>query len=93
MTADTRIRWRCRRGMREMDVILERFLESEAGYRTLDAEGRERFEAMLDLSDQLLYNWIIGSESVPDATLRGLSRHIRDTAFPDSAPSGGQALP
>lgn len=59
MQADTaRLRWRCRRGTREMDLLLLRFLEQ--GYPRLSAGEQSLFDALLDEADPDLYAWITG---------------------------------
>ncbi len=54
-----RLRWRCRRGIREMDLLLERFLLDH--YPHLSADHRSSFEAMLDEADLDIYAWIVGT--------------------------------
>ena len=44
-----RLRWRCRRGMRELDVLLERYLRDR--WPTAPAERRAAFRAFLELPD------------------------------------------
>jgi len=59
MQADTaRLRWRCRRGTREMDLLLLRFLER--GYPQLSARDQSLFGDLLDEADPDLYAWITG---------------------------------
>ena len=53
-----RLRWRCRRGTREMDLLLLRFLEQD--YSRLDAREQSLFGSLLDESDPDLYAWITG---------------------------------
>lgn len=53
-----RLRWRCRRGTREMDLLLMRFLEQ--GYPYLSASDQSLFGALLDEADPDLYAWITG---------------------------------
>ena len=57
------LRWRCRRGTRELDVLLERFLE--AGYCELDASGRENFEHLLAVEDDRLIDWLLTGRDQP----------------------------
>jgi len=70
--------WKCRRGMREMDILLERFLAR--GYDTLDAPQQRAFERLLDLPDQDILTWL-WDEAEPaglgDETLEGVIRHMR----------------
>lgn len=52
-----RLRWRCRRGIKEMDVLLERFLRRS--YPSLAADEQELFEKLLEEADLDLYGWIM----------------------------------
>ncbi len=53
-----RVRWRCRRGMLELDIILSRFVERQ--YAGLDEAGRGAFDALLDMPDAELWDMIAG---------------------------------
>jgi antitoxin CptB len=57
------IRWRCRRGMKELDVMLERFLA--CGFRGLDARQKAAFGELLDALDPDLFAWLTGN-ATPD---------------------------
>lgn len=61
-----RLRWRCRRGARELDLLLLRFLERD--YPHLGAREQSLFGALLDEADPDLYAWITGQSepSNPD---------------------------
>lgn len=61
-----RIRWQCRRGMLELDLVLARFLERH--YAGLDEQQREAFKALLNCSDTELWEVVSGQfEVVPGA--------------------------
>jgi antitoxin CptB len=49
----SRLRWRCRRGMLELDLLLQPFLEN--GYGELDESEQKLFLALLELPDQELF--------------------------------------
>ncbi len=53
-----RIRWRCRRGMLELDIVLGRFVERH--YAGLDEAGCVAFDALLDMPDAELWDMITG---------------------------------
>jgi antitoxin CptB len=53
-----RIRWRCRRGLLELDIVLARFLDRRFG--ELDAAGREVFNELLDEADNDLLDLALG---------------------------------
>ena len=58
-----RVRWRCRRGMLEMDILLGRFVEQR--YVQLDEQQREAFDELLELTDTDLWD-LIRSEKEPE---------------------------
>ncbi len=55
-----RLRWRCRRGLLELDIVLGRFVEH--GYAGLDDAQKIEFDILLDLPDNTLWDRIIGKE-------------------------------
>ncbi len=61
MTPDSasfeRLRWRCRRGLLELDIVLGRFIEHYAG---LDARQQAAFDSLLDMPDTQLWDMIGG---------------------------------
>lgn len=60
-----RLRWRCRRGMRELDVLLEAWLDARGP--ALSDEELETFQRFLDTSDMDLQAWLT-RRSRPDET-------------------------
>jgi antitoxin CptB len=69
-----KLRWRCRRGMKELDVLLSRYLEEE--YRDATPEHKQAFRLLLDSQDPLLHAYFLGRESPPDAVLSSLIERI-----------------
>ena len=53
-----RMRWRCRRGLLELDIVLGRFVERH--YAGLDEAGRQAFDVLLDMPDNPLWDMIAG---------------------------------
>jgi antitoxin CptB len=49
-----RLAWRCRRGMLELDIVLQRFIAQHFNHLTLDE--LQAFDAMLDMSDNDLWS-------------------------------------
>ena len=70
-----RLRWRCRRGMRELDQLLTRWLDRE--WTAASDSRREVFLRLLDSEDDRLWRWFLGHETAPDAALDSLIQHIR----------------
>ena len=55
-------KWKCRRGLRELDLLIRRY--SEAKLDSLSKEEFEMFNSILDLEDQALYDFIFKNESL-----------------------------
>ena len=54
----SRLRWRCRRGMRELDQLLGWYLDER--YEKVDDVGKAAFSTLLDKQDPQLWNWLSG---------------------------------
>ena len=50
-----RVRWRCRRGMLELDLILSRYLE--ARFDAMTEVQREAFQSLLEYPDNDIWDW------------------------------------
>ncbi len=70
-----RLRWRCRRGMRELDQLLERWLDRE--WRQSPTRERAVFLALLDTEDDTLWRWFLGHEAPADVEIAALVERIR----------------
>lgn len=62
-----RLRWRCRRGMRELDVLLTRYLDLQ--YEQATEQSRRDFGYLLEQEDDQLWNWLLGRSSPDDPRL------------------------
>ncbi|MDO8414432.1 MAG: succinate dehydrogenase assembly factor 2 [Gallionellaceae bacterium] len=58
-----RMRWRCRRGLLELDIVLGRFIEQH--YAHLDEAQRLAFDTLLDMPDTALWDMIAGRDLMP----------------------------
>ena len=56
-----RVRWRSRRGLLELDIVLGRFIESY--YLQLNESEQQAFEELLDMPDNPLWDMIAGRQS------------------------------
>ena len=74
-----RLRWRCRRGMRELDQLLERWLERE--WRQSPDALRGDFRRLLDSEDDRLWKWFLGHERPDDDALDALVQRIRSLPY------------
>jgi antitoxin CptB len=71
----SRLRWRCRRGLLENDLILARFMDARSE-RLTDAE-ETAMGRLLDLPDGALWDLLSGRAETDDATLRPLVSELR----------------
>ena len=63
-----RVRWRCRRGLLELDIVLGRFIEQR--YPALDDEQCVVFDELLDYPDTELWDLITGKKEPTHARQR-----------------------
>ncbi|KRT56593.1 FAD assembly factor SdhE [endosymbiont of Ridgeia piscesae] len=61
-----RLRWQCRRGMLELDLLLMGFLDQH--YLQLDQAQLDGFDRLLRHPDQSLQAWLLqGGDGIPEA--------------------------
>ncbi len=65
-----RARWRCRRGLLELDIVLERFMDKH--YTQLSDKDLQKFNRLLDMSDNDLWDMVTSRKVPEDASLRPL---------------------
>lgn len=63
----SQVRWQCRRGMLELDMLLHRFYDVH--YSHLSDQDKVLFSQLLSYSDQELYQIFMGTQESPDAQL------------------------
>ncbi|RMH94883.1 succinate dehydrogenase assembly factor 2 [Lysobacter pythonis] len=71
-----RIRWRCRRGMRELDQLFERYLDRV--WATDSEDQRVVFLRLLDCEDDKLWRWFMGYEAAEDVEIASFVQRIGD---------------
>ena len=60
MSEIARLRWKCRRGMKELDVLLERYLQTR--YSGASEAEQGAFRDLLEEQDPVLYAYVTGRE-------------------------------
>lgn len=69
-----RLKWACRRGMLELDVLFMPFVES--GFEQLDEKHQLIFERLLTCDDPDLYAWFMGHLKCDDEEFKAMIGHI-----------------
>jgi antitoxin CptB len=75
MTQLAKLRWQCRRGTKELDFLLLRYLDSR--YALADAEEQALFVELLTLEDDELIGVLLGDLDVDAAAMKALVGKIR----------------
>ena len=70
-----KIRWHCRRGLLELDLVLEKFNHQHLA--SLEPEQLGRFKELLAFPDNDLLDLVMGRASVPDHRYKKLLRLLR----------------
>jgi len=69
-----KLRWKSRRGMKELDVLFEAFFEKQA--ESLLAGGWPELEELLAQEDDVLFDWVSGRNLPVDSDLLRLIKTL-----------------
>ena len=69
-----RLRWACRRGMLELDVLFMPFVEE--AWDDLNTEEKQTFELLLEFDDPDLFAWAMGHQKSDDPALQAMMTFI-----------------
>ena len=70
-----RVRWRCRRGMLELDIVLQRFVDKH--YTHLNETELQQFDTLLNLPDNDLWDMITAKKEMGDIKLQPMLRLLQ----------------
>ena len=70
-----RLRWRSRRGMKELDVLLEPFFKCDLS--ACDETTITALERLLDCQDTELLDWLLGRSKPDDLQFQSIIKRIR----------------
>ena len=79
---ETRLRWQCRRGMLELDLMLESFVDKR--YYDLPIKTKKAFHQLLQCQDQFLLDYLMGQDVPTDKDVADVAKQVRDAAGPES---------
>lgn len=80
MSDHARLRWLCRRGTKELDLLLGRFLE--AAYANEPPQVQRAFERLLECQDPELYALLSGRVHADDPEIVDVVERIRNCSPP-----------
>ena len=75
-----RVRWACRRGMLELDVLFQPFVEQH--YQNLSDTDKFTFTRLLACEDPELFAWFMGHEKCSDPLLAAMVIKVRGRDAP-----------
>lgn len=75
MSEISRLKWHCRRGMKELDLLLENYLAQH--YPTASDREQHAFQAILALQDPELFGYIVGRDAPADPEMAAVIEKIR----------------
>ena len=75
MSELSRLRWLCRRGMKELDLVMSGYLDRY--YSTAAPSQQAQFRGMLQMPDPDLYNLLVGRDEPNDPELVALLQVLR----------------
>ncbi|MDH5354739.1 MAG: succinate dehydrogenase assembly factor 2 [Gammaproteobacteria bacterium] len=75
MSEISRLRWLCRRGMKELDVVMTGYLDNY--YRDAVEADQQSFKILLEMPDPDLFALLVGRDSTDDANLVSLLITLR----------------
>ena len=78
-TAEIDYRWQCRRGMLELDLLLNNFVDKKVD--DLSLQQKESFELLLSYPDQTLLDLLLGNSMSSDPAIAVLVQQIQSTPF------------
>jgi antitoxin CptB len=74
LSEESRLRWQCRRGMRELDELLLRYLTEF--YPLADEQEKAAFETVLQLADPELNGYLLQRQTPASEPVARVIKHI-----------------
>lgn len=79
---EARLAWQCRRGMLELDLMLQSFIDKR--YHSLPVNTKKAFHQLLNCQDQILLDYLMGHEIPTDKDVADVAKQVREAAGPDA---------
>jgi antitoxin CptB len=72
-------RWQCRRGMLELDLLLNNFVDKKV--EALTQQQKKTFELLLSYPDQTLLDLLLGNTVSSEPSINTIVKQIQTTSF------------
>jgi len=72
-------RWQCRRGMLELDLLLNNFVDKKVN--DLTPQQKKSFELLLSYPDQTLLDLLLGNSVSSDPSISTIVKKIQSTSL------------
>ena len=79
---EARLQWQCRRGMLELDLMLQTFVDK--CYSDLPIKTKQAFHQLLQCQDQFLLDYLMGKDTPTDKDVADVAKQVRDAAGPNN---------
>ena len=76
---DKEVLWKCRRGTKELDILMSNFYYSF--YKTASDRQKEGFIKLLSLEDPIIYDLLLNKISLKDIEVNEIADMIRTMSF------------
>ncbi len=76
---DKEVLWKCRRGTKELDILMSNFYHSF--YKTANDRHKEGFIKLLSLEDPIIYDLLLNKISLKDIEVNEIADMIRTMSF------------
>ena len=70
--------WRCRRGVRELDVVFGRFLDQQ--YPKLTSQEQRAFARLLEVQDPIILDWLFDRATPDDLELARIINQLKQSS-------------
>ncbi len=71
-----KLHWKCRRGMKEMDILFEHYLYQH--YQTADAAHQAAFAAMCDMQDPVIADYLFERDTPQSSAVNDIILIMRN---------------
>lgn len=76
LDSKAKLKWACRRGMLELDILFEPFVDQ--AYDALDTKDKYTFQRLLTCEDPDLFAWFMGHKKCEDEELAAMIKLMLD---------------